>query len=244
MKFWIGTSGYVYWHWRKLFYPEELPSYKWFDYYVKHFNTVEINMSFYRWPKESTVKGWLNKAKKIEQESGKRFIYTLKANQLITHIKKLVNVERLVRDFYKLADLLSHYLGCILFQLPPSLHFDKQRLKQFLACLDKSYKNVIEFRHPSWWNESTYELMQDKAIFSIVSAPRLPEDFVKTADIIYIRFHGKKQWYGSNYSDAELKEWAKKIKKAKAKEVYCYFNNDFNAYAVHNALTLKKLLEK
>ena len=240
MKYYVGTSGYVYWHWKKLFYPEELPTSRWFDYYAKHFDTVEINATFYRWPNEGTVKGWKRKAEKLEKE-GKNFLFTLKANQTITHVKKLKNVKKIVKDFYKVADLLQPYLGCILFQLPPSLKFDEKKLKSFIECLDDKYKNVIEFRNISWWNEKTYEIMRNKAIFCIVSAPKLPEDFIKTHDTLYIRFHGKKAWYGSNYSDKELEEWAKKIKKTKA-DTYVYFNNDFNAYAVFNALKLKELL--
>lgn len=239
IKAYIGTSGYVYWHWRKKFYPQELSSYKWFDYYAKHFNTVEINMSFYRWPKESTIKAWGNKARKLEKE-GKEFLFTLKANRMITHIKKLSGVKSIVRNFYKLASLLRPYLGCILFQFPPSLKFDKKRLINFINSLDDKFNNVIEFRHKSWWNEDTYNLLKNKAVFCIVSSPSLPEDFIKTMDIVYIRFHGKNKWYNSSYTDKELKEWAKKIKKSKAKIIYSYFNNDFNAYAVFNALKFKK----
>ncbi len=237
-KAYIGTSGYVYSHWRGLFYPEKLSSSKWFEFYAKYFNTVEINMSFYRWPTQQTIKQW---KKRVE---GSKFVYTLKAPQDITHVKRLVGVKNIVKNFYKLADLLKPHLGCILFQLPPSLKFDEKRLREFIRCLDQNYKNVIEFRHKSWWNEETYKMMDGKAIFCIVSAPRLPDDFVKTREEVYIRFHGKLFWYGSNYSNAELKEWAKKIKKSKAKEVYCYFNNDFNAYAAFNALTLAKFLKE
>ncbi|MEM2932981.1 MAG: DUF72 domain-containing protein [Candidatus Pacearchaeota archaeon] len=244
MQNYVGTSGYVYWHWQGLFYPSNLPSSKWFDFYAKHFNTVEINMSFYRWPKESTIKSWFYRAKKIEKETGRPFVYTIKANRLITHIKKLANVKKILNDFYQLIDKVKPYLGCVLFQLPPSLKYDENRLKNFVNILNENYRNVIEFRHTSWWKEKTYKILEDNATFCIVSAPGLPEDFIKTTDIIYVRFHGKKLWYGSNYSDVELKEWAKKIKQAKAKEVYCYFNNDFNAYAVYNAIKLKKLLNK
>ena len=242
MKCYIGTSGYVYWHWKERFYPKELSSYRWFDYYAKHFNTVEINMSFYRWPKESTIRAWKNKARKLEKE-GREFLFTLKVNRQITHIKKIVGVKKLVADFYKLASLLQPYLGCILFQLPPSLKFDKKKLTNFLNALDDKFNNVIEFRHASWWNKETYKLLRNKATFCIVSSPNLPEDFIKTNDIVYIRFHGKQRWYGSNYGDKELKDWAEKIKKSKAKIIYAYFNNDFNAYAVFNALKLKKFLK-
>ncbi|MEM1577554.1 MAG: DUF72 domain-containing protein [Candidatus Pacearchaeota archaeon] len=242
MECYIGTSGYVYWHWRDRFYPKELSSYKWFDYYAKYFNTVEINMSFYKWPSENIIKAWKNKVKKLEKE-GKIFLYTLKANKQITHIRKLIGIKKILKNFYKLAENIEPYLGCILFQLPPSLKFDEKRIENFVNLLDENYINVIEFRHKSWWNNGVYKILKNKAVFCIVSAPNLPEDFIKTHENIYIRFHGKQGWYRSNYSDNELKDWAKKIKNSKAKKVFVYFNNDFNAYAVFNALKLKEFLK-
>lgn len=233
----LGCSGYFYYHWKGKFYPNNLPQSKWFQHYSKFFDTLELNSSFYNFPKLSTVKSWYRSAPK-------NFIYTLKVNRTITHIKKFKNTKRLINDFYKLGDIISKKMGCFLFQLPPSLHFNEKKLKEIITQLDPERKNVIEFRHPSWFTQKTYDMLKENGvIFCIVSAPNLPEDFIKTADDVYIRFHGKGSWYASNYSNSELERWAKKIKKSKAKNVWAYFNNDANAYAVKNCLTLKTLLK-
>ncbi len=254
MQCYVGTSGFAYWHWRGLFYPVELTSNKWFEYYAKYFNTVEINATFYRWPRESTIVGWREKASRVSKLKGKakqgkagQFLFTLKANQEITHIKKLKNVKKLLQKFYSLAKLLDKSLGCVLFQLPPSFKYSDamlRRLKTFLSCLQQDVVNVIEFRHSSWWNDQVYELLrQYNIVFCAVSAPSLPEQIVKTSDVVYVRFHGKK-WYRYDYSKEELQQWVIAIKnlKPKPKQLFCYFNNDFNAYAVRNAITLEKLL--
>jgi uncharacterized protein YecE (DUF72 family) len=236
VKLFLGCSGWFYWHWKGKFYPEDLPQSKWFQHYTKYFNTVELNSPFYHWPKISTAKSWYRQAPKD-------FVYTLKVNRMITHIKKFKNTSKLVKDFYKVGCELKDKMGCFLFQLPPSLKFSENKLKEIIKQLDTEKKNVIEFRHESWFKKEVYkELKNNGIIFCIVSAPNLPEDFVKTSDDVYIRFHGKGRWYASNYSDDELKEWAEKIKKSKAENVWAYFNNDTNAYAVNNCLYLKKIL--
>jgi len=235
MSNYLGCSGYMYFHWKGKFYPAELPPSKWFSHYTKYFDTVELNSPFYRFPRLSTAKSWYRSAPE-------NFVYTLKVNKAITHIKKFKNTKRLISDFYKLGEVLAEKMGCFLFQLPPSLHFDKSKLKEIIRQLDSEKKNVIEFRHPSWLTKDTYDELRDNGIiFCIVSGPNLPEDFVKTADDIYVRFHGK-VGHGSNYSEDELKQWADKIRKSNAKNVWSYFNNDANAYAVKNCLTLMKLL--
>lgn len=237
MEYNIGCSGWFYWHWKGLFYPEELPQSKWFNYYTEKFDTVELNSPFYHWPKISTAKSWYRK-------SPKNFVYTLKVNRFITHIKKFKNCKKLIDSFYKIGEELKEKMGCFLFQLPPSLHFSKRKLEEIIRQLNSEKTNVIEFRHKSWFIPEVYEKLKTNGIiFCIVSAPELPEDFVKTADDVYIRFHGKTNWYADNYSDEELREWAKKIKKSKAKRIWVYFNNDANAYAPWNALKLRKILE-
>lgn len=232
----IGCSGWFYWHWKGIFYPQDIPQSKWFQHYIKYFDTVELNSPFYHWPKQSTAKTWYRQAPED-------FVYTLKVNRLVTHIKKFKGTSRLVKDFYKLGDELKEKMGCFLFQLPPSLRYSENKLKEIVEQLDPEKKNVVEFRHVSWFKKEVYDqLVKNNVIFCIVSSPELPEDFVKTADDIYIRFHGKGSWYGSNYSNKDLRQWCQKIKKAKAKNVWAYFNNDTNAYAVKNSLYLKKLL--
>ncbi|MEM2760698.1 MAG: DUF72 domain-containing protein [Nitrososphaerales archaeon] len=234
--YFIGCSGWFYWHWKIIFYPETMPPSKWFHHYTTYFNTVELNSPFYHWPKQSTVKTWY-------RQSPDDFVYTLKVNRTITHIKKFKGSSRLVNAFYKISDDLKDKMGCFLFQLPPSLKFSDKKLKEIVSQIDAERKNVIEFRHVSWFREEVYdELRRSGIIFCIVSSPNLPEDFVKTSNEIYIRFHGKNSWYSYNYSNKEIEEWVRKIRKARAKNVWLYFNNDANAYAVKNSLYLKKLL--
>jgi uncharacterized protein YecE (DUF72 family) len=233
----LGTSGWSYSDWRGKFYPEEMAQREWLPYYAQHFSTVEINMTFYRFPRPETLRGWLDK-------TPPGFALTLKANRQITHLKKIKGVKSQVRYFYFLADSLRERLGCILFQLPPSLTFDLDLLKDFLLTLSPQYKNVIEFRHESWYREEVYELLRaHNVIFCVVSAPELPDHIVETSEISYFRFHGRIGWYKYNYSDEELEKWSEAIKKTKAKECYIYFNNDYQAYAVWNCKKLSKLLQ-
>jgi uncharacterized protein YecE (DUF72 family) len=236
MGHYIGCSGWYYWHWRDLFY-KGIKQSKWFEHYASKFGTVELNSTFYHFPRESTARGWYRKAPRD-------FVYTLKVNRAITHMKKFSGTKALVKNFYNVADLLSEKLGCLLFQLPPSMHYNEGKLTEILSQLDGKKKNVIEFRHPSWWRPEVYkELKKSNVIFCIVSAPGLPGDFVRSAGDIYVRFHGR-EWYRCDYSEEELKEYAKKIEKMRADNVFCYFNNDFNAYAVKNSMQLRLLLAR
>jgi len=235
----LGCSGFYYWHWRGLFYPEDLPTSKWLEFYAEHFNALEINSSFYHWPKESTLKNW---AKKTPEN----FKLVLKANREITHIKRFKDTEQAVGKFYTLAELLGEKLAGILFQLPPSIHKSNEFFKRMQGQLNTEYKNFIEFRHKSWFCKEIYDKMKKaKLCFVSVSAPKrlgIPESVIKTSKDAYIRFHGTEQWYRHDYSEQELQSWAEKIKKAKPKAVYAFFNNDFNASAPKNCLKLKELL--
>lgn len=234
-----GCSGWFYWHWRGQFYPQESATKDWFGYYASKLRTVEINASFYSWPTEANVKNWLRQAE------GKNFIYTVKVCELITHVKKFAGTKTLVKDFGYIADLLGPRMGCFLFQLPPSYHYSPARLKSILSQIDHRHRNVIEFRHASWWNEKVYAAFRKTGtIFCSTSAPRLPEDFIKTADEVYIRFHGREKWYRHNYSAAELKDWAGRIKASGATRVWAYFNNDFGGYAPKNAASFARLLRR
>jgi uncharacterized protein YecE (DUF72 family) len=236
MKRYFGCSGYYYGGWKGIFYPDDLKENKWLEYYSRKFNSVEINSSFYRFPFPNVVKGWYNK-------TPDNFKFALKGNRNITHVRKLKNVRRLIKSFYRLSDLLKEKLGCVLWQLPPNLKMDLKRLDSFCKELDLGYNNVIEFRHESWYCKEVYRLLKDNKIgFYIVSAPKLPESVKVTSSVAYIRFHGKKGWYRYNYSRDELKKWAERIKKIRAKELYCFFNNDYNANAVKNCLVLKRLV--
>lgn len=235
----IGCSGWFYWKWRGLFYPSDMPTGRWFNHYANAFDTVEINASFYSWPTIANVNAWMRQAR------SRNFTYTVKVCELITHIKTFRGTKTLVKDFGMIADILGDRMGCFLFQLPPSYKYTKRRLDSILSQLDPMRRNVVEFRHKSWWNETVYRGFREAgAIFCSCSGPRLPDELVKTADEIYVRMHGPERWYRHNYSDKELRVWAERIRASGASRAWIYFNNDNDAYAIDNAKTLRRLLTR
>jgi uncharacterized protein YecE (DUF72 family) len=167
----------------------------------------------------------------------------VKVCELITHIKRFTGTKTLVRDFGIIADILGERMGCFLFQFPPSYRFTKARLNAIVGQLDPLRRNVVEFRHASWWNDDVYKAFRRAGIiFCSCSGPRLPDELICTANDVYIRLHGPKRWYRHNYTDQELAMWAKRIKASGAKRAWVYFNNDNDAYAPQNAQTMRGLL--
>ena len=235
----VGCSGWFYWHWRGSFYPHDVPGHRWFDYYASRFSTVELNAPFYSWPTLATVATWKR------QIGRRRFVYTIKANELITHTRRFARTDTLVKDFGLIADLLGPAFGCFLFQLPPSFQYSAPALARIVRQLDPRRRNVVEFRHRSWWNDKVYRAFRDaNAIFCSTSAPRLPDELVKTADDVYVRFHGTKRWYRHDYTNEELAVWAARIRESGAKRAWAYFNNDREGYAIKNARELKRQLKR
>jgi len=160
-------------------------------------------------------------------------------------VKKFKGTKTLIKDFGMIADVLGDRMGCFLFQLPPSYRFTKVRLNDIVSQLDASRRNVVEFRHPSWWNEEVYSAFRKAGvIFCSCSAPKLPADLIRTVDEIYVRLHGPKRWYRHDYSDEELAGWAAKIRDSGAKRAWVYFNNDFDAYAPKNATAIRRTLRR
>lgn len=233
----IGTSGWYYNHWHGLFYPESIAKHKWFEHYTKYFDTVEINSSYYHFPKPQNVKKWY-------KSSPENFVYAVKANRYITHLKKLRGVESQAADFLKTVSILKEKLGPVLFQLPPSLKKDLALLEDFLSLLDRKFISVFEFRNESWYEDRCFSLLDDfGAAFCIYDMGETQTPRVITGNTIYIRFHGTTDKYAGSYPNDILSEWAKWIKKnKKAKACYAYFNNDYKACAVKNAKTLRKML--
>jgi uncharacterized protein YecE (DUF72 family) len=232
----IGCSGWRYWKWRDSYYAG-VPQPDWFEHYLKDFDTVEINASFYSWPTVAGVQAW-------RRQSGDRnFVYTVKVCELITHVKRFKATKTLINDFGLIADILGAQMGCFLFQLPPSYRYTRARLNAIVSQLDPARRNVVEFRHASWWNKDVYRAFREAGIiFCSCSGPKLPDELIRTADEVYIRLHGPKRWYRHDYSDDELLEWAKKIKASGAKRAWIYFNNDNDAHAPKNAMVLRRLL--
>jgi uncharacterized protein YecE (DUF72 family) len=235
----VGCSGWFYWDWRGRFYPNEMPTKNWFSHYVRNFKTVELNAPFYSWPTVQTVQTW-------RRQAGKRqFIYTVKVCELITHIKRFRGTKKLIADFSFIADILGPAMGCFLFQLPPSFKYSQTRLSLILGQLDHNRRNVIEFRHASWWNDTVFTAFRKTGtIFCSCSGPGLPDVLVKTADEhAYVRFHGTKRWYRHDYSDHELIEWTQQLRESKVRHIWAYFNNDRDGFAIKNAKTLLKQLK-
>ena len=177
------------------------------------------------------------------QPGRKKFVYTVKVCELITHIKKFKGTKTLVKDFGIIADILGDRTGCFLFQLPPSYRYTKTRLNDIVSQLDPARRNVVEFRHASWWNEEVYSAFREAGIiFCSCSGPRLPNVLIRTADEVYVRLHGPKRWYRHDYPKEELTVWADRIKASRAKRAWVYFNNDNDAYAPKNASALRRML--
>ncbi len=239
MKVFIGCSGWNYKEWRGKFYPEKLAQKNWLEYYTKQFNTVEVNNTFYRLPKDSTLEKW-------KKTAPKDFNFTLKGSRYVTQMKKLNDPEESLAKFEAAAAVMKTKLSCILWQLPPSLHRDDEKLINFCKALKSKNHNVIEFRHISWFTKEVYDILKKyKVSFCSISSPDFPEDMIVTNNIGYVRFHGKgKKWYDYHYSKEELEEWHQKIKNCDAGEVYIYFNNDMHAYAPENAKQLREMFGK
>ncbi|MEW5722799.1 MAG: DUF72 domain-containing protein [Thermodesulfobacteriota bacterium] len=234
----VGTSGWTYDDWQGRFYPPGVRGADRLEYYARHFPAVEVNATFYRPPSQAMINSW-------NRRLGPSFHLVVKGHRSVTHLKKLAGVEGLVADFLERALALER-LQVILWQLPPSLHKDLGRLEGFLELLPAGVRHAVEFRHRSWWDEGTYARLEKFGVaFTAVSHPRLPGEVIPTADFLYLRFHGLgPTLYLYDYSGEELEGWAEKVGPHLAgRTVYAFFNNDYLAYAVNNALVFAKLLK-
>ncbi len=238
-KILIGTSGYNYNHWRNIFYPPELSTKEFLNYYQKFFSTVEINYTFYHFPKESTIKKWF-------EISADNFLYSAKVPRLITHLKKLSNCNEELKRFLDTISKLDKKLGILLFQMPPSFKFSQENIEKILSIKEqiRNFNFTFEFRHQSWFENEISILTENKLSIATVSAPRLKFKIFDSSSHIYIRLHGKNAWYSYDYTEEELHEIAKLIFPLleKEKTIWIYFNNDFGGFAVKNAMRLKEIL--
>ncbi|RMD88150.1 MAG: DUF72 domain-containing protein [Calditrichaeota bacterium] len=236
----IGTSGWIYPHWRGCFYPEDLPQKSWFEFFAQHFRTVEINNTFYRLPSVNAVIAW-------EQQAPENFIYAVKASRFITHVKKLKDPEEGLTNFMQTIEHLKDHLGPILFQLPPRWRPDLERFERFLQLLGNFGQHlwVFEFRQDEWFEEPVLDLLRNYSMgFCIHDMAGLNCPKAITARHVYIRFHGSTGAYSGLYGEEALKPWAEFIvaQVEAGHEVYAYFNNDIHGYAVQDAKTLINLV--
>ena len=229
----VGTSGYQYKHWKSVFYPDEISRKEWFTYYSAHFNTVEINNTFYNLPEPQTFDKWHDLAPR-------GFRYALKFSRYGSHMKKLKDPESYIYNFTERAERLKSFLGPILVQLPPRWNVDPERLRNFLKIVPRGQKWAFEFRDPSWLCEEIYEVLRSNNAALCIHDMIQKHPRPVTSDWTYIRFHGN--GYSGSYNLETLNTWANWIKErlADGTAVYAYFNNDDRAFAVKNAMELKR----
>lgn len=252
-KVYIGTSGWQYGHWRGIFYPENLPTKDWLNFYSQEFQTAEINSSFYHLPREATFKNWAIK-------TPDNFLFAIKVWRRITHLKKLNNIQEDFKIFFERAMTLAEKLGPLLFQFPPNFHATEENIKR-LKSLGRFIRKhsglhsrkfterhyAFEFRHQSWFNEKIYRILKNYNLaLCWADTPYYPYQEEITADYVYIRLHGHTKLYASKYTSSQLLDYAQKIKKLNRqnKTVYLYFDNDYHGYAIENARELKRLINK
>ena len=236
----IGCSGWMYKHWRGLFYPPDLPVKRWFAHYAAHFDTVEINNSFYRLPKPETFAGWRDQAPP-------GFCYAVKANRYLTQSKKLNECEEPVARMMASVEALRPALGPVLYQLPPHFKLNLDRLEAFLDIAPRHVANVFEFRQPSWYCDPVFALLERHAASLCVhDMPGSASPRMAVGPVAYVRFHGTMGKYVGRYPDEALDEWAHWVaaQARGGRAVWAYFNNDIHGHAVEDARTLRAMVTR
>jgi uncharacterized protein YecE (DUF72 family) len=236
----IGTSGWSYDHWEDVLYPPKLPSARRLGYYVEAFDTVELNASFYRWPKDSTFESW-------RRRLPDGFTMSVKAHRGLTHFRRLASPEPWVDRFERCWSALGERREALLVQLHPDLERDDARLDHFLTVMPDWIPVAVEFRHPSWDHPAVYDLLERHgASYVVTSGAGLPCVLRATSRLVYVRMHGPDpdSLYAGSYSDNDLKWWADRIAEWRDQDrnVDVYFNNDGSGNAVRNAVRLRELV--
>lgn len=237
MSIHIGTSGWQHENWADDFYPAGLPKGDWLSHYTNTFATVEVNNTFYQSPDPDTLETW-------QRQSPDGFTFAIKANQYITHFKKLKDPAEPMETLYRALQPLGDALGPILFQCPPNWRQNLDRLHNFLEVLDDDHRHAFEFRDPTWLNEGTTQaLAAHDAAFCIYDYGDRKTLHTVTTDWVYVRLHGADEAYRGRYSDEALTNWAAAIAdwRAEGRDVYVYFNNTAGqGHAPHDAQRLQQ----
>jgi uncharacterized protein YecE (DUF72 family) len=236
----IGTSGWHYKHWKGPFYPEKLPASQMLAFYAARFDTVELNNTFYRLPPETGVDNWRDSVPE-------GFLYAAKGSRFITHMKKLKDPETAIAKYFERVDRLGRKLGPIVFQTPPWWEANLERLETFLDALPHGHRYAFELRHPTWHTPDVYRILRRRnAAFCIFEIAGHRSPFELTADYTYVRLHGPGPAYQGSYSGETLRDWSNRIRawEHELRAAYVYFDNDQAAYAVENALELKRMVSR
>ena len=234
----VGCSGWVYPHWRECFYPKGVPQRRWLSYYAEHFDTVEINSTFYRLASPAAVRSWL-------EQSPEGFRFAVKMSRYVTHIKRLTMVDQGTGRFYEALDGLTdtEKFGPVLWQFPPNFQRDDERLADSLPKLPAG-RHAFEFRHESWFADAVYSQLREHGVALVIgdeSSRWVRTPHVRTTDWTYIRFHHGSRGRHGNYSAPEIDTWVRRIAQwRRDTEIFAYFNNDWEGYAIRNASLLKK----
>ncbi|UCE85645.1 MAG: DUF72 domain-containing protein [Deltaproteobacteria bacterium] len=232
----VGTSGYHYAHWQRVFYPDELPTAQWLRYYASRFDTVEINNTFYRLPEPETFDAW-------RDQVSAGFCFALKFSRFGTHVKRLRAPREPIERFLERARRLKRQLGPILVQLPPNWHADPARLAGFLEATPARTRFAIEFRDASWLCDPVYALLRQHGAALCIHDGLDDHPRELTAGWVYLRFHGDRTRV--RYSAQALTAQARRIRRwlADGYDVYAYFNNDARGYALSNAADLRRYVQ-
>ena len=231
---WIGCSGFHYKEWKEVFYPAGLPQKKWFDHYSKRFNTLELNTTFYRFPRVHTLKNW-------HDISPPLYRFSVKAPRLITHFKQFKDSKSMLADFYGTSrEGLGNKLGCVLFQLPGRVKYSEEVLDRIIENLDPGFLNVVEFRDESWWKKKVItKLSRFNIVFCGISYPSLPNEVIQNIPLVYYRFHGIPVLYKSCYKKVDVVRVGEELlTNKKTNEAFIYFNNTWGTGAITNATQL------
>jgi uncharacterized protein YecE (DUF72 family) len=236
----VGTSGWSYPHWEHVLYPPALPPRQRLDHYLGRYRTVELNASYYRWPKDSTFAYW-------RRRLPPGFVLAVKAPRGLTHQRRLYGPERWLARIQAGLAKLAPVRHLLLVQLSPRFEIDLPRLDYFLGCVAPALQVAVEMRHPSWHREATFELLERRrAAYCVMSGAGLPCVLRGTSGVVYARLHGPDHdtLYGGSYSDDDLRWWSDRAREweAQGREVFVYFNNDGGGNAVRNADRLRELL--
>jgi uncharacterized protein YecE (DUF72 family) len=233
----IGCSGWQYRHWRGDFYPADLPPGRWLEYYASHFDTVEINNSFYRLPEPTVFASWRRRAPA-------KFVYAVKASRFLTHMKKLKNPEEPLERFFSHARELGPKLGPVLYQLPPRWPVNLERLQTFLSRLPRRRRHAMEFREPSWYSDDVFRMLERAGVaLCLHDMKGSATERIAIGPFIYVRFHGTTR-YGGRYDDDTLESWADWLDPhiQAGVPVYTYFNNDVGGHAPRDAKRLREAI--
>jgi uncharacterized protein YecE (DUF72 family) len=235
----IGCSGWNYASWKDEFY-EGKPARLWLEHYAQYFDTVEVNNTFYRLPLKTSVARWV-------EGTPQDFVFSVKASRYLTHVKRLTDLGAGIERYYERLEPLvrSPKLGPVLWQLPASFRRDDERLAATLAALPKG-RHCFEFRHLSWFVDPVYDLLRKHGAALVIGDRPEVKEFQShelTTDWTYVRFHYGSRGHRGNYSKSELEEWARRFEDWRREiEIFAYFNNDWEVFAVRNALWLKRRL--